>query len=403
MTSASSVQAPDLLDVGQHVVDLARSLGADEVTVDAAHSVYTDLAQRDGRIEKAQESRSMQVSVDLLVDGRFSSHSTNDLRSDALRTFLERAVAATRYLEPDPDRRLPDRAEMGAADLAHMELDDPDWPPAAPGARRARLAELEARSLEAGQGQPVRSISAFLWDGRIDTAVVTSNGFAHRWQRTSAGYGGSITMEEPDGRLPEAYTSYAARHGADLPPLADVATELVARGVGRLQSGPLASGRYPMLLESRAVGSLLRVLLSPLSGTAVYEGRSCLRDRRDTAIAPARFSLWDDPLIPRALGTQPHTGDGFPAVRRPSSRTGCCACSSSTSTTPAASSRPPPPPGPPTSSSRPATRAPPPCWPAAAPASASRASWAATPRPPPATSRSASAAPCWRTASPSAP
>ena len=96
-----------------------------------------------------------------------------------------------------------------------------------------------------------------------------------------------------------------------------MATELVARGVGRLQSGPLASGRYPMLLEARAVGSLLRVLLSPLSGTAVYEGRSCLRDRRDTAIAPARFSLWDDPLIPRALGTQPHTGDGFPAVRRP--------------------------------------------------------------------------------------
>ena len=41
--------------------------------------------------------------MSLMVDGRFSSHSTSDLRPESLRAFLERAVAATRFLEPYPD------------------------------------------------------------------------------------------------------------------------------------------------------------------------------------------------------------------------------------------------------------------------------------------------------------
>ncbi|MEL6345389.1 MAG: DNA gyrase modulator, partial [Myxococcota bacterium] len=112
-----SREAPtDLIAVGQRVVDLALGLGADEVTAGVGYSIYTDLGQRDGALEKSQESRSLSVSVDLLVADRSSSHSTSDLRPDALQAFLKRAVDATRYLEPDARRRLPPREEMGAAD-----------------------------------------------------------------------------------------------------------------------------------------------------------------------------------------------------------------------------------------------------------------------------------------------
>ena len=311
-------QSPDkdLIALGQQVIDLAAELGAEEATAGVYSSVYTDLAQRDGRVETAQESRSLQVAVELLVDGRFSTHSTNDLRPAALRTFLTRAVEATRYLEPDPHRRHADREEMGASDAA-LDLDDPDWPSVDPAQRRARLDALEQHALSAVADAPVRSLSVNLYDGRVDSAVVTSNGFAHRWQRTAQGFGGSITMEEGDGRLPEAYLGYGARQRSDLPSLADTGAELVARGKARLGSGPIASARMPMLLDARAAGRLLRILIGPLSGTAVYEGRSCLADKLDQAIAPAHFSLWDDPLIPRALGSRPRTGDSLPAVRRP--------------------------------------------------------------------------------------
>ncbi|MFT4979253.1 MAG: PmbA protein [Myxococcota bacterium] len=307
----------DLIATGERVCDLAVELGAEEAAAGVQYSIYTDLGQRDGLLEKSQESRSLSVMVELLVDERFSSHSTNDLRPEALRAFLQRAVDATRFLEPDPNRRLPEREKMGSADVAALDADDPSWPPPSATERREQLARLEGLCLEARGDAPVRSINAFLWDGRIDGCTVSSNGFAAGWARTSVGYGGSITMEDRDGRLPEAMAYYAARHGADLPPMEAVATELVERGRSRVGSGAVASGRYSMMLENRAAGRMLRVLTGPLSGTAVYEGRSCLADRMNQKIAPEGFSLTDDPLIPRAPGSRPHTGDGFPATSRP--------------------------------------------------------------------------------------
>ena len=305
----------NLSDVGQQVIDLARELGAEETAVGVTSSVQSELGQRDGRLEKCQESRSLSVGLELMVDGRFSTHSTNDLRPEALRSFLSRAVDATRFLEPDENRRLPEPEQMGCADGA-LDVDDPEWPATAPSARREHVAALESACLEAGTSAPVRSINAFVFDGRVDSCMVTSNGFSKQWQRTTVGHGSQITLEDTGGRLPEAYAYYTSRHGADLPDLNTVAHELVERGQRRIGSGPTTSGRYPMLLESRAVGRLMRVLTGPLAGGAIYEGRSCLRDRLGTSIANSGFNLIDDPLVPRALGSRPHTGDGFPAVRR---------------------------------------------------------------------------------------
>ncbi|MEL6349028.1 MAG: metallopeptidase TldD-related protein, partial [Myxococcota bacterium] len=218
--------------------------------------------------------------------------------------------------EPDARRRLPPREEMGAADVRALDLDDMGWPPDSAAERRAKVAALEARCREVAADAPVRSLSVNWWDGRIDSGMVTSNGFSSRWQRTSMGYGGSITLEEPGGRLPEGYQYCAARHSEDLMSFDDVATALLEQGTRRMKSTAAPSGRYAMLLDKQVVGQLMRVLIGPLGGTAVYEGRSCLKDKLGARIAPEGFSIIDDPLIPRALGSRPYTGDGFPSMQR---------------------------------------------------------------------------------------
>ncbi|MFT5679995.1 MAG: PmbA protein [Myxococcota bacterium] len=305
----------NLSDVGQQVISLACELGAEEAAVGVTASVHSDLAQRDGQLEKCQESRSLSVGLEVMVDGRFSTHSTNDLRPQALREFLTRAIDATRFLEPDENRRLADPSDMGRAADA-LDVDDPTWTETTPTERREKVAALEVACLEAGEDAPVRSINAFGYDGRSDSCMVTSNGFSERWQRTTIGYGGQVTLEDAGGRLPEAYAFYTARHSADLPDISTIASELIERGLRRIGSKPAASGQYPMLLDNRAVGQLMRVLTGPLSGTAVYEGRSCLRDKLGESIAASGFNLLDDPLIPRALGSRPFTGDGFASQRR---------------------------------------------------------------------------------------
>ncbi|MEC8422562.1 MAG: DNA gyrase modulator, partial [Myxococcota bacterium] len=107
----------------RRIVEIATKLGAEETTARVSKGSWTELQRRDGKVEKAQESRSLSAGVSLMVEGRYSSHSTSDLRPDALQGFLERAVAATRFLEPDPARALPDLGQMG---MAEVDLDPID-------------------------------------------------------------------------------------------------------------------------------------------------------------------------------------------------------------------------------------------------------------------------------------
>jgi PmbA protein len=304
----------DLLDVAERIVSLARALGADEISASVGAGTSTELSRRDGKVEKAQESRSMSASVDLMVDGRYSSHSTNDLRPDSFRPFLERAIAATRFLEPDLHRALPPRESMGLAD-AELDLDDPGHAALGPEARRTWAEELEAATVAAATGT-VRSITAYVWDGASEGVTVTSNGFVERSRRTSFGHGATISLEDADGRLPEGYAAVSASHRADLPSIREVAADVSARAAGRLGSRATESGRYPMLLDRRAVGRVLGAMLGPLGATAIYEGRSCMADKLGAQIASSALTLWDEPLIVRGAGSRLSDGDGLPSLRR---------------------------------------------------------------------------------------
>lgn len=306
----------DLEDIGQSVVELARRLGADEVTARVGRSASTELTQRDGQLEKSQESRSLSVRASLLVDGRYSSHGTSDVRPAALEAFLTKAIAATRFLEKDPYRGLPDRAIMGEADV-DLDLVDSSWPDRTPMERRHSVEVLEAAARATKSPAPVRSITAYAWDGHSQSAMVCSNGFSASDESTTFGHGAMVTLEDEGGRLPEGYSFYSTRHADELPSIERITSELMERAARRLGSGPAKSGQYPMLLENRMVGRLLGVLLGPISGTSIYEGRSCVADMLGKRIADSRLSLWDDPLIPRAGASHLHDDDGLPAQRRP--------------------------------------------------------------------------------------
>lgn len=301
--------------IATDIVRLAQGLGADEVTAGVGSSSYSEITRRDGRIEQAQESRSLAASVELLVGDRYSAHSTSDLRPEALRDFLSRAIAATRHLEPDPDRRLPAREELGQADV-ELDVIDPTWTDGDPEPRRRRAEALEACLRDTLAADPVRSITAYAWDGRSEKAVAYSNGFLAQSVSTSFGIAGTVSLEEPDGRLPEGWSSSSTHHESDLWTIERLANDLRERALSRCNSHPAPSGTYPMLLDSRVVSRVLGVLLSPLSGDAIYEQRSCLANHLGKAVAATGFSMFDDPHIPRASGSRRSDGDGRPTRRR---------------------------------------------------------------------------------------
>jgi len=302
----------NLNETASKIVETAMRLGASEVTAWASQGTWTDVKQRDGRIEKWQDSQSCSASAAFFVNDRYSVHSTNDLRSDALEQFIGRAIEATRHLEPDSDRRLADPDVMGThqdssldqVDNSPPEIDHRTWVDAVQTATSAAIPKN------------LRSVEGFVWSGSSEQVMVTSNGFSGGTATTEFGHGADISMEDSDGRLPEAADWAVSRHHSDLLNVERISQRAANRAKRRLGSGPVSSRRGAMLVENRVASRILGTLVSPMHGGSIYEQRSCLSDKLGKQIASSAFSLIDDPHIPRGLGSRPHDGDGRPTSKR---------------------------------------------------------------------------------------
>jgi PmbA protein len=302
----------ELISTAQLIVDTARSLGADEITSWASEGTWTDVKQRDGKIEKWQDSRSRSASAALLVNDRFSVHSTNDLRPDALRQFLGRAIEATRHLEADEYRRLPDPEIMGIGDGESLDLVDQN----PPDIDHREWVDNVQQSTTNAIPNSLRSCEGFVWSGSSQSVMVTSNGFVGEKATTEFGHGADISMEDVDGRLPEAADWAVSRHHSDLLSIEDISKRAAARALGRLGSGPVSSRRGAMLVENRVASRILGTIVAPMSGSSIYEQRSCLADKLGKQIAASGFNLMDDPHICRGMGSKPYDSDGRPTEKR---------------------------------------------------------------------------------------
>lgn len=305
-----------LLDLARHTVERARALGAQEVAVSVSRSTELSLMRRAGKLEQATQATSRGLSLSLLVDDRFSAHSTSDLRPDAVAEFLARAVAATRVLEPEPERRQApleacgrgaSEADLDAFDASHASLPVE--------ARRLAAEALEAAVDALPNRKQVLSATVHVGDSSDESVRVMSNGFEGARATTGFGAGVEITLEEPGGRRPEATAWYAALHRSDLPTEAFIADDAWRKAAERLGSKPIPSGRYPMLLQNHAAGRILGVIGGPLSGSELHQQRSFLAGRLGTAIAHPALTIDDVPNIRRGLGSRPWDGDGL--VARP--------------------------------------------------------------------------------------
>jgi PmbA protein len=147
------------------------------------------------------------------------------------------------------------------------------------------------------------------------SARVTSHGFSDVTRGAWFSLGGETTLRDGD-RRPEASVGYASRYLADLPSLDRIADDLRERAAERIGSGPIESGVYPAIIENRVASRILGLLLAPIAGSTLHEGRSCLRESLDTRIASERLTIVDDPLIPRGLASHAWDGDGRRPVRR---------------------------------------------------------------------------------------
>lgn len=300
----------DLQHQAQQAVDLAKQTGADNAIASVRDDNSTEYTYRDGQIEEVKQNASRGLSLQLYVDGRYSTHQTTDLRPETMAQFVADAVALTKHLSQDPHRIIPDSTLYENRSTIDLQKNDPivrDLP------REVCLDWLKKMDGATHTDNRVISASGYVWYGWNTSARVSSNGFVGTQSGTSIGYGVSVTLKEGEHGRPEASRIVRGNHLAKLPPVEEVAQEGLDRVLSRLGSIKGESIQSTMVVDPEAGGRIFSSILGALQAQSVQQNRSFLADKNNTQIANPILTLIDDPLQIGGLGSRHYDGEGISA------------------------------------------------------------------------------------------
>ena len=301
------------LELAEWVMKQARGLGASQVAVNISNQRQIEIEVRNKKLETLKESTQNSLSVDIYIDNKYSSHSTNDFRKESLTIFVRDAVESTKYLATDEFRSLPDpkyyqirSKDLKVRDRNYENIDS---------SQRIDFAEMIETAAMA-QSDKVISSTAGYSDVFFDSVKVHSNGFSGQRKGTSFSAGAEVTVRDPNGGRPEDWCWATTRFHDELPSAESLGTTAAQRALSKIGQGKIESGSYTMLVENRAAGRLLGMLRTPMTARALQQKSSYLEGMLEQRIASDKLTLIDNPFILKGLGSRLYDGEGMATQQR---------------------------------------------------------------------------------------
>lgn len=304
-----------LIALAGSIVDRALSAGATVAEAVAGEERHLSVKVRMREPELVEEAGSRSVGLRVMIGQQVAATSTSDLTEAGIKRFVADALELARLSQPDPFAGPPDPALLCQPDsLPSLDLfdDTVDSIDAARALQMAHAAENAALGMDSrltnSEGGTVSRQSAA-------SAIVTSGGFRAARRGTYASIVVSPVADDADGKKRVGYYWSSRRHSDELLAPEAVGEEAARRTLAKLGSRKLDTQEVPVVFDPDAGRSLLGLLAGCVTGGAVWRKSSYLAERLDTRIASDLVTVIDDPLIPRAPGSQAFDGEGLRARR----------------------------------------------------------------------------------------
>lgn len=286
-------------DLTVECVQMALDAGARKARASLNRSNMSIVATLDGEVDRISACLDRSISLNLFVDGRYGTFSTNKLDRESLRGFIARATRTVRMLAEDPDRDLPDKGRTATDAVSGLELGiyDDAIHGISPG-RRIGMALRNCCSRKRGKGWKLVSEEGEWSDSESYNFIADSDGLRALHSETSFEFFEELTIEDDSGN------KFTGGWWEAAPLLKDFHPEKVAPAALReavMQIGPRAcsSGKYRMVLDSEVSSRLFSPILSALNAFSIQQKNSFMVDSLGKRIFPAGLDVMD---IPRTKG-----------------------------------------------------------------------------------------------------
>ncbi len=302
------------LDWARALLEQAKSLGATEGDVMVLTKEAFSVQVRLGEIEKISGTKEKSLGLRLFVGTRSAITSTSDFAPASLRQLVTDTYKLATLAEEDTAAGLP-AYESCAKTYPDLALTD---------AEIEKLSvdqkiDMAKRAEEVALSQDARLTQSDGADfSHSDTQILyaASNGFNGQFRASGVSLSVSPIALSKEGRMQRDYWYCARRRLNQMETAEAVGRVAAARTVRRIGARKIATQQVPVIFDPETAASLMGHLASAVSGDAIYKGASFLIGQMGQQIASPLVTVYDDPTLPGALGSQPFDDEGLPSYRK---------------------------------------------------------------------------------------
>ncbi len=299
--------------LAKHCLNFALEQGADKVRITLTKSLLNLVGLLNGEVDKTSHALDRSLQLQLFVEGRFGSFSSNRLEKEGLEAFIREAIDTVKMLEADAYRTLPapERQAKDAVTGLELGLYDPAYESlTAEDRRQMALGSIAwpKEGLIAEEGEYSDSV--------FDSLTLDSQGLEARHTETSFEIGYESTIEDAEGRHFSSYWWDATPRLKDLQ-LKDCAEKACQRAVDQLNPKTVPSGKYTLILDTECASKVVTPLLSALGGYSLQQKNSFLTDSLGKKLFPQGLTILDAPRTPGDTGCRLFDSEGVATREMP--------------------------------------------------------------------------------------
>lgn len=287
-------------------LESALQKGAQKVRVTLNKSIMDLAGTLNGELDKTSHCLDRSLSINLIVDGRFGSFSTN--RIEDTDSFLDKAIDKARMLAPDQFRDLPapERTAKDATEGTELGLYDPEYSNTD---AQTRIETALAASIFKSAPEGLISEEAEYTESITDTLIMDSNGLYCRHTETSFDYGVEMTVQDAQGNKFSGYwwDSSNVRKELDTSTICPIALERA-----RAQMGPVPhpGGKTCLVLDPEVSSRVVSPVLKALSAYSIQQNNSFLTGKLGEKVFPDSLTIIDDCRVPLKRGSYLFDSEG---------------------------------------------------------------------------------------------
>ncbi len=288
-------------------IDLAKKLGATNVTAVVGHSISETVNFRNRKLDESDRSDSLGVGLETYIGKKKSGITSSNLNENNIKTLIERCIETTKITPEDEFNSLPDQ-DLLAKKISDLNIYDDDH--IENNEKIEYLKEVEEAAFEKKE---ITNTETGFTESKSNFILASSDGFLNGYKSSSFTASCVAVAKDANDKMERDYEFTSTCHLDDMLRPNRIGSLAAKKTIQKLNPQKIESEKISIIFDRRISKGILSAFANAITASSIARGTSFLKDKINEEIFSKSINIYDKPDIVKGLGSKYFDNEGVKA------------------------------------------------------------------------------------------